>query len=157
MTVRVRCVLALVLLISPLAFANEAADRAAIETAAQAWIKAFNAHDADALAGLATPDVMLMDPAASAPVVGVDSLRDASRQTSALAKTRITSTTKEISISHDIAWRIGTLNTGQSLEIWKRVNGRWMLHRQMSSGLLVPPQRFNQTSPSQPIFDKPPR
>src|SRR5689334_22473438 len=157
MSARNRCALALALLIAPFAFATEASDRAAIETAAQAWIKAFDAHDADALAALATPDVMLMDPATSAPVVGADALRKAVGQRGALAKAGITSTTREIFISQDIAWRVATVNTGQSLEIWKRVKGRWRLHRQMSSGLLVPPKRFNQPSPSEPIFDTPPR
>ena len=53
--------LSLLLGISPLTFADEAADRIALEAAAQAWIKAFNARDVDALAALATDNVVLMD------------------------------------------------------------------------------------------------
>jgi len=64
----------------------------------------------------------------------------------------------------DLAWRIdafasklpnGTVTSrGQSLEIWKRANGQWKLHRQMSSHLLAP-VAVSTPLPSQPVYDKP--
>ena len=115
--------LSVLLGISPLALADEAADRVALEAAAQAWIKAFNARDVDALAA-----------------------------------------TKEAVIAGDVAWRIGALahklpngvvNHGQSLEIWKRVNGEWKIHRQMSSTILAQPKLLSRPVPSDPVLDTP--
>jgi ketosteroid isomerase-like protein len=153
----------LLLCISPLAIANDAADRAALEAAVQAWSKAFNARDTDALATLATPDIVLMDSNA-ARVSGREAARGAFRQAFA-ATGQIATTTKETVIVGDVAWRIGALarklpsgdveSRGQSLEIWKRVNGHWQLHRQMSSNLLAQSQLLPRPPLSEPVLDKP--
>jgi ketosteroid isomerase-like protein len=152
--------------ISPWALADGAADRAALEAAAQAWVKAFNARDAEALVALATLDVVLMDPAVASPVSGRDAAREAWGQAVGAFKGEVTSATKEAVISGDAAWRIGALarklangsvvSRGQSLEIWKRVNGEWKLHRQMSSNMLTLPKIVPRPLPSEPILDTPP-
>jgi ketosteroid isomerase-like protein len=168
MPVSLRRVLAVSVLLlvfgSPIVLANEADDRAALEVVAQAWIKAFNARDADALVALATPDVVLLDEN-MAPVSGQRAVRAAWAQALSVAQGEVTSATKEIAISGDVAWRIGAmarqlphgggLSRGRSLEIWKRVNGDWKLHRQMASGVLAQSSLRPRPLPSEPVFDKP--
>lgn len=155
--------LSLLLCISSPAFADETADRAALEAAAQAWSKAFNARDADVLVALATQDIVLMDSDA-APISGREAARGALRQAFAAAG-QIKTTTKEAVIVGDVAWRIGALvrklpsgdveSRGQSLEIWQRVNGQWRLHRQMSSNLLAQSKLLPRPPLSEPVLDKP--
>ena len=146
------------------AYADEATERAAVEAASQAWLAAFNAHDADSLVALTTPDVVLMD-AGVASVSGRDATRATWVRALAAAKGQVTTSTKEIAIAGDLAWRIGALahklpdgtvvSRGQSLEIWKRVNGEWKIHRQMSSGLLAQPKGLSRPPPAEPIFNTP--
>lgn len=153
-------VLVLLLGSSSAVLADEAADRAAIELSAQAWIKAFNTRDVDKLVSLATDDVVVLD--GSAPSVGARKpARDVWKQASVLAQGPTTSTTKEIAIAGDVAWRVGVLayqlangemGHGQSLEIWKRVSGGWKIHRQMSSSILAQSLR---PAPSLPVLDTP--
>jgi ketosteroid isomerase-like protein len=158
--------LALLLLgIAPLALADEAAERAALEAATQAWINAFNARDTDALVALATQDVVLMDPSVAAPVSGRDAARGAWAKAVTAAQGHVTTATKEAVIVGNIAWRIGALthklpngdvvSRGQSLEIWQRVNGGWKIHRQMSSGVLAQLKPVPRRLPTEPILDTP--
>lgn len=144
---------------APAVVADEAADRAAIESSAQAWIKAFNTRAVDGLVALATDDVLVLD--GNAPSSGLARARDVWKHAAALAQGPTTSTTKEISIAGDVAWRVGLLTYplangeaghGQSLEIWKRVNGGWKIHRQMSSSILAQSIR---PAPSLPVLDAP--
>jgi ketosteroid isomerase-like protein len=165
---RFRLPLALALLflpgISPVLLADEAADRVALEAAAQAWTKAFNARDTGALLALVTHDVVLLDPGV-APVSGKEAAREALAQALGAAQGEVTAATKEIVINGELAWRIGALthklpiggaaSHGQLLEIWKRVNGEWKLHRQMSSGILAQPKLLPRPLPSEPILDTP--
>ena len=149
--------------LSPMALADEAADRAALEAATQAWIKAFNARDVDALVALATPDVVLLDSNVP-PVSGRQAARASWARALVAASGEVTSATKEAVIAGDVAWRIGAFahkapngtvaSRGQSLEIWKRVNGAWKMHRQMSSSLLAQPG-VQPRIPSEPVLDKP--
>jgi ketosteroid isomerase-like protein len=154
--------LSLLLGTAPLAFADEAADRAAVEAGAQAWINAFNARKVDALVALTTEDVVLLDPGVP-PVSGRDAAHRAWQQALGAAQGKLTTSTKEITIAGDIAWRIGALAhrladgeviRGQSLEIWKRARGEWKLHRQMSSAVLAQPKPLTRP-PSEPIYDQP--
>jgi ketosteroid isomerase-like protein len=163
---RLSFALALVFLpgVSPLAVADEAADRVALEAAAQAWTKAFNARDTRALLALVTHDVVLLDPGL-APVSGKEAARESLGRALGAAQGEITAATKEIVISGELAWRIGVLthklpigsaaSHSQSLEIWKRENGEWKLHRQMSSGILAQPKLLPRPLPSEPILDTP--
>jgi ketosteroid isomerase-like protein len=151
--------LSLFLLASPLVLADAAADRAAIEARAQAWVKAFNARDLEALIALTTEDVVLMD-SNMPPVSGRKAARAASQQAFGSAKSQVATTTKEIQLAGDFAWRIAALTrktaneavNGQALEIWQRVDGKWQLHRQMSSALLAP-RKLPQPPLSEPVLD----
>lgn len=157
-------VLPLLLSVASMALADDAADRAALEAAAQAWTKAFNARDTDAVMALATTDVVLLDPSV-APVSGRKAARAAWAHALGAAKGQLANSTKEAVIAGDVAWRIGSLahqlpngdvvSRGQSLEIWKRENGKWKLHRQMSSSLLAQPRLLPRPLPSEPVLDAP--
>jgi len=72
---------------------------------------------------------------------------------------------REVSVAGDIAWRTAVVTNklpngevaarGQSLEIWKRVNGEWRLHRQMSANILTLPRLRPGPPPSRPALDAP--
>jgi ketosteroid isomerase-like protein len=156
--------LSLLLGASTMALADEASDRAALEAAAQTWIKEFNVRNADGMAALTTEDVVLLDPGVP-PVSGRESVRETWRRAAAAARGQGATATKEIAISGDIAWRIGAFaqtlpsgevwSRGQSLEIWKRVNGAWKIHRQMPSPVLARPLLAPRPVPSEPVLDTP--
>jgi ketosteroid isomerase-like protein len=134
--------------VAPQALANEATDRAAIEAAAQAWTKAFNARDERALLALATDDLMVLD-ASTPPVIGAR----AHEAWKMAVLGPVKSTSKEIVIDGNVAWRVAVFDKSQALEIWKRVGGEWKLHRQMSSNLLT---RSNLLPPPlEPMRDQP--
>jgi len=163
MHIRLLITLMSLLVVSPLVHADDAADRAALEAAAQAWVKAFNARDPDAMMAVTTQDVVLLDPDAT-PVSGRKAARAAWARTLSAAQGQITSATKEAVIAGPIAWRIGALarklpngdlRSGQSLEIWKRESGQWKLHRQMASNLLAEANMAPRPMPSAPVLDKP--
>lgn len=135
----------------PLTFATEPSDRAAIEAAAQAWVKAFNAGDTKALLALATADLVVLD--ANQPPMTGPRAREAWMKSVVAARGQLTSTSKEIEIAGDVAWRIAALGRGQVLEIWQRVGGQWKIHRQMSSNVLTPSNLL--PPPSEPVLDRP--
>jgi ketosteroid isomerase-like protein len=143
--------------VAPPALGADSADRAAIEVAAQAWAKAFNARDAKALLAMATEDLVVLDP--NRPPVSGAAAREAWKNALGAAQGQLTSASKEIVISGDVAWRIAGLTfrqparQGQALEIWKRVGGEWKIHRQMSSSVLTQPNLL--PTPSEPVLDRP--
>lgn len=154
--------LAVAALVPGPAAADEASDRTAIEAAAQAWTNAYNARDLDALLGVVAEDVVLIDPVL-APVSGREAVRAALDRTMTSTKARLSSTTREIVVEGDIAWRIGVIRrqqpnavlaTGQSLEIWQRAGERWQLRRQMSAGILAPIM-IARPRPNEPRLDTP--
>jgi ketosteroid isomerase-like protein len=150
----------LLFMVCSAALADDAADRQAIESSAQQWVKAFHAQSATALASLATADVLVLN-GAGRPVQGTIAACQAWIRAAAMTRDTLVSTTKEIVISGDTAWRIGLLayqqsggepHHGQVLEIWKRTDAGWKLHRQMSSNILEATLR---PTPSEPMLDRP--
>jgi ketosteroid isomerase-like protein len=148
-----------------MAWGDEPADRAALEAASQAWAAAFNARDADGMAALATPDVVSME-ANAAPAAGRDAVRVAWLQAACTARSKLTIATKEIVVAGGIAWKISAATHTQSggavvgrgylLEIWQKVDGRWEIHRQLSSVELAGrPGLQPRPVPSEPVLDKP--
>jgi ketosteroid isomerase-like protein len=159
MSIKLACLLAIAWFagvgIAPVALATESADRAAIEAAAQAWTKAFNARDTNALLAVASDDLVLLD-GSSAPMSGPRA-RDAWKKALGSGQGQLTNVSKEIVIAGDVAWRIAALKDaarqGQALEIWKRVGGEWKIQRQMSSNLLNPSNLL--PTPTEPVLDRP--
>jgi ketosteroid isomerase-like protein len=142
-------------------FADDASTRAAIEAAAQAWTNAYNARDIDKMLDVATEGVVLMDPTLP-PASGKAAAKEVLEQTMHTSQQQLTSTTKEIGISQDTAWRIATLGlkgtttqmSSQVMEVWQRVGGEWKLHRQLSSGVLARGKLIRPRG-SEPMLDTP--
>lgn len=138
---------------APPALASESSDRAAIEAAAQAWVKAFNARDANALLALATDDLTVLDP--NSPPASGARARELWKKAAGVSQAPVTSASKEIVVAGDVAWRIASLGDATKrtsvLEIWQRVGGEWKIHRQMSGNL----QPNLSTPPSEPVLDRP--
>lgn len=148
-----------------IAWADEAAVRAALAAASESWNRALDARDAAAMAALATEDVVLLSPDSS-PIAGRSSVREAWERALAGAATKVTAANKETEIAGDIAWRIdaythrlpngAVVSAGQSLQVWKRVDGEWKIHRIMTPIALTGPALRPRPAPNEPVLDSPP-
>jgi ketosteroid isomerase-like protein len=137
------------------------ADRAALEAAIQRWMTAANAQDVDRLKATMTEDVELLD-ANAAPVAGRDAAIRALREV--VTRGKLVATNRELTIVQDIAWRVAGLAQtrkngdvharGMTLEIWKRVNGEWKLHRQMAEGIHAPANLLTRPPAGEPVLDR---
>jgi ketosteroid isomerase-like protein len=135
-------------------------ERVALEAAIQRWTTAVNLQDVNALKAIMTEDVELLD---GTTVTGRDAVMRALRDVSTRGK--LGATSREITIAHDVAWRVGELTQtqkngdvharGQTLEIWKQVKGKWKLHRLMAAGLIAPADSLSRPSPGEPVLDRP--
>lgn len=133
----------------------------ALEAAIQRWTTAVNARDADTLAATMTADVELLD--ANATATGREAALRALREPATSGK--LLATSREITISGDVAWHIVGLAlrqrdgdvqaAGQALEIWKRVNGRWLLHRRVAARTVGPDDLLTRPSTKEPVLDQP--
>jgi ketosteroid isomerase-like protein len=155
-----------VLLVSSLlgckvALAAPQPDRAALEAAIQRWMSAVNAQDVAGLTATLTEDVELLD-ANAATVAGRDAVVRALRE--AATRGTLVATNREITIAQDVAWRVaGFAQTqkngdvqarGQALEIWRRVDGEWKLHRQMAAGVITPRDLLTRPPADEPVVDR---
>jgi ketosteroid isomerase-like protein len=136
-------------------------DRMALEAAMQRWTSAVNARDVNGLTAIMTDDVELLD-ANAATVTGraaaIGALRDVA------IRGKLVAASREITIAGDIAWRVvglaqrrkdGVVHArGPALEIWKRVDGEWKLHRQMA-GLIAQAEPLTRPPTSEPVLDRP--
>jgi ketosteroid isomerase-like protein len=135
-------------------------ERVALEGAIQRWVAAVNSRDSATLKSTMTEDVELLDDAAT--VVGrAASLRALSE---VVSSGKLVAITREITIAHDVAWHVVELSQkqkngdvralGQALEIWKRVNGEWKLHRRMAADV-SPGASVTRPSTNEPVLDHP--
>lgn len=134
--------------------------RAELEAAIHRWMMAVNAQDVDTLTATMTADVQLLDEAAT--VTGRDAAIHALKGVA--TRGRLSLTSLEITVLDNAAWHVvafvqtrkgGDVHSrGQALEIWKRVKGRWQLHRQMA-GLITPGASLTRPSTSEPVLDRP--
>ena len=147
------------LLAGALALAADS-DRDALEAASHRWIRAINAHDSHTAARLMTEDVELLD--GWARVSGRDA---AIRKVGEIVtRGKLVATSREITIAGDVAWRVVALAQvqkdgdvqalGQALEIWKRVDDKWQLHRRMAAGTGAPEGLLTRPEISEPILDR---
>lgn len=137
-------------------------DRAALDAAIQRWMTAVDSQDVDGLKATMTEDVALLN-ANAATVAGRDAAIRALREVAARGK--LVATTREITIVKDVAWRVtGLAQTqkngdvharGMALEIWKRENGEWKLHRQMAGGIHAPADLLTRPPADEPVLDRP--
>src|SRR5918994_7981426 len=66
---------------SPIALAEQAADEAAIRKNAEAYVAAYNQHDAKALAAMWSPDAVYLDPSTGDEAVGQQEIEKAFAET----------------------------------------------------------------------------
>lgn len=135
-------------------------ERVTLESAIQRWTTAVNAQDVVTLHGAMTEDVELSD--ATTTAAGRDATIRALGEATTSGKLVVVS--REITIANDIAWHSAMLSVtqkngdvrtrGQALEIWKRVNGEWKLHRRLSAEV-SPRVSLTRPSTSEPVLDRP--
>ena len=135
------------------------ADRVALRSAIDRWMTAVNAQDAATLTSTMTADVELLDDASTAKGIeaAIARLRDA------VAQGRLVASSLELTVVNDVAWHVvgitqvrnnGDLQAhGQALEIWKRVNGEWKLHRRMDAGVDAA-AALTRPSTKEPVLDR---
>jgi ketosteroid isomerase-like protein len=136
-------------------------ERVALGAAIHRWIAAVNAQDVTTLTATMTEDVELFD-ASGATVRGregvIRALCDVSRG-------KLGAVTLEMTVANDVAWHVVGLTRnqkngdvqgqGQALEIWKRLNGEWKLHRRMVTGVVSPEVSLTRPSTNEPVLDRP--
>jgi len=114
---------------------DTAADKAALQTAAEGWEKAYNDKNADAVAAVYTDDGQLLPPGAAA-VNGNSAIRDYWANDVSTQWAKLTIKADSSDLAGDWAWRAGTWSaetspavTGKYVEIWRRTPSGWKLHR----------------------------
>jgi ketosteroid isomerase-like protein len=136
-------------------------ERLALGAAIDRWIAAVNARDVATLTSSMTADVELLEGSATA--TGRDAAIRALGE--ARARGQLVARTREITIANDVAWHVAGLaqiqkdgvahSRGQALEIWKRVNGVWKLHRRAVTGVGAAGDLLTRPSTKEPVLDRP--
>jgi len=128
--------------------AQPANDKAVLEVGTNTWIEAFNAHNADALASLYTEDAVLLPPNEPA-VFGRDAIRATNKELLAQEGLGMELEDLEVKIVGDLGYKAGRyrmftkdgglLDRGKYIEIWKKTDGTWLIHRDMWNSSVVAP------------------
>jgi ketosteroid isomerase-like protein len=135
----------------PAAAADDTAAAAAIRAASAAFLKAYNAGDADAVVTHFEEDAVVMPPAAPT-VRGSAEIRHFVEKGIAGAKvngiTLALGREDEVGVSGDLGWHSGPysasragamIDTGKYLEAWHKSGGRWrMIRRIWNSNTAAP-------------------
>lgn len=117
----------------PEAFPQERAD---------AWVERYALHDAAGVAALYTEDAQLLPPDAEI-VNGRAAIREFVARTNPPGSAKIEIATVETLVFGDYAYRQGTFRlqgsttgamaSGKFIELWKKVDGAWLIHRDIWS------------------------
>jgi uncharacterized protein (TIGR02246 family) len=109
---------------------------------ADAWVGHYTAHDAPGIAALYTEDAQLLPPDQEI-VSGRAAIQEFFARTNPPGSAAIEIATVETHVFGDYAHRQGsfllrgpgggTVRAGKFLELWKKVDGRWLIHRDMWS------------------------
>ena len=128
--------------------AQPANDKAVLEAGTNTWIEAFNTHDADALASLYTEDAVLLPPNEPA-VFGRDAIRATNKEQLAQEGIGMELEDLEVNIVGDLGYKAGRyrmytkdgglLDRGKYIEIWKKTDGQWLIHRDMWNSSVAAP------------------
>jgi len=123
-------------------------DKAVLEAGTEAWINAFNAHDADVLASLYAPDAVLLPPNTPA-VFGRDAIRATNKELLADESLGVELEDLEIKIEGDLGYKAGRYRMytkdgalaerGKYIEIWKKTGGQWLIHRDIWNSSVAAP------------------
>lgn len=120
---------------------SAAADEATIRAGTGLWTDAYNAGEVDKIVALYTDDAVVM-PTNVPPLVGHAAIKDFLTKDTAGAKSAgLTAKdgTSDVGISGDLAWHAGTssvvdasgktVETGKYIEVWRRIDGKWLIVR----------------------------
>jgi uncharacterized protein (TIGR02246 family) len=113
-----------------------------------AWIERYAAHDAAGVAALYTPDAQLLPPDQQI-VAGRAAIREYVARTNPPGAPIPEIATVETRVFGDYAHRQGSYRlqgaadgapaTGKFIELWKQVDGKWLIHRDIWSADAPPP------------------
>jgi ketosteroid isomerase-like protein len=118
-----------------------AADEAAIRAGTVLWTDAYNAGEVDKIVALYTEDAVVMPTNVSA-LTGRAAIKDFLTKDIAAAKAAGLTAKDgvgDVGISGDLGWHAGTssvidaagktVETGKYIEVWRRINGKWLMVR----------------------------
>ncbi|MBV6417330.1 MAG: hypothetical protein CMLOHMNK_01991 [Steroidobacteraceae bacterium] len=117
------------------------ADEDAVRSGAAAWAEAYSKGDIDAILALYAGDAVLMPPGAHAAGTP-DAMRDfLTTDIATSAGTTLDMGDSTTGVAGDFAWQSGTysvknsagatVDTGKYLAVWHRVDGKWLILRNM--------------------------
>ena len=148
--------MAIAILCSCSATTDNSSLKSEIEKANQDFMQAISNKNADALAALYTDDARLMFPNMP-PVEGRENVKAFFQHTIDAGITGVKLTTEEVSGTNDFAIESGRyemlagdkkVDGGKYLVHWKKVGGKWRLHRDMPSTDMPAPQGIAQPGQS---------
>ena len=121
--------------------ATAASDEATIRAGTVLWTNAYNAGEVDKIVALYTEDAVVM-PSNAPALIGRTAIKDFLAKDIAAAKAGGLTDKDgvgDVGISGELAWHAGTssvvdaagktVETGKYIEVWHRVNGKWLMVR----------------------------
>ena len=134
---------------APIAVAAD--DAATIRANTEAWFKAFNAGNADAVAATYADDAVVMAPGAP-PASGAAAIKQQIVKEIAGAKSGGVSLAQgklnDVAVKGDMAWHAGTysvikdgktVDTGSYMEVLRKKGGKWLIVRDIWNSSTPPP------------------
>ena len=131
---------------------RQVADEAILASATAAWLEAWKAKNADALTALYAEDAALLPPNASA-VFGHDAIRAAHKDAMA-GSVGAELEDLEMWVAGDHGYKAGRyrmwnaagelVDRGKYIEIWTKVDGKWLIHRDIWNSSLPLPEPLDQ-------------
>lgn len=134
---------------------DQAALKSEIENANDVFVKAFAGKDADALAQMYTADARLMFPHMPA-IEGRENVKQFFQQSLGQGLTSLKLTTESVTGTDEFAIEEGRyemmagdtkVDQGNYLVHWKKVDGKWLLHRDMPTTDMALPEPVAQAAP----------
>jgi ketosteroid isomerase-like protein len=115
---------------------------------ADAWLERYELHDAAGLAALYTEDAQLLPPDAEI-VSGRAAIQEFYARENPPGSAEVEIATVETLVFGDHAYRQGSFRlkgpgdgdgvAGKFIELWKKVEGKWLIHREIWSANAPPP------------------
>ena len=135
---------------APIAMAAD--DAARIRAGTEAWIKAYNAGNADAITPLYAENAVVMPPGArlarGRAAIKQFLVKDIAGAQSA-GVVLVLGSENDVAVKGDIAWHAGTysvkdkagatVDAGGYMEVWRKAGGKWLIIRDIWNSSTPPP------------------
>ncbi|MCW8984546.1 MAG: DUF4440 domain-containing protein, partial [Thermoanaerobaculales bacterium] len=125
---------------------QHAADKSALEAGAAAWMEAFSTKDIEAITAFYAEDAVLLPPNTPA-IFGRDAI-SATIQEMFAAGLAIQLEDLEIKVAGNLGYKAGRyrstaedgslVDRGKYIEIWSKIDGKWVLHRDIWNSSVQP-------------------